>query len=57
MRTDLDPFKDKRSAGDRALSIDRPKLVQGLMKGKAQIGNDSPFGLGLSLDRSRRAAA
>jgi peptide/nickel transport system substrate-binding protein len=43
MRTDVDPFKDKRVRRAIALCLDRPKLVQGLMKGRAQIGNDSPF--------------
>jgi peptide/nickel transport system substrate-binding protein len=43
MRTDQDPFKDKRVRRAIALCLDRPKIVQGLMKGKAQIGNDSPF--------------
>ncbi|MGH6894892.1 MAG: ABC transporter substrate-binding protein, partial [Dongiaceae bacterium] len=43
MRTDLDPFKDKRVRRAIALCLDRRKLVQGLMKGRAQIGNDSPF--------------
>lgn len=43
MRTDMDPFKDKRVRQAVALSLDRPKLVEGLMRGKAQIGNDSPF--------------
>lgn len=43
MRTDLDPFKDKRVRRAIALCLDRPALVRGLMKGKAQIGNDSPF--------------
>ena len=43
MRTDLDPFKDKRVRRAIALCLDRKKIVQGLMKGKAQIGNDSPF--------------
>ncbi len=43
MRTDLDPFKDKRVRRAIALCLDRPKIVQGLMKGRAQIGNDSPF--------------
>jgi peptide/nickel transport system substrate-binding protein len=43
MRTDLDPFKDKRERRAIALCLDRPKLVQGLMKGRAKIGNDSPF--------------
>lgn len=43
MRCDVDPFKDKRVRRAVALCLDRPKLVQGLMKGRAQIGNDSPF--------------
>jgi peptide/nickel transport system substrate-binding protein len=43
MRVDMDPFKDKRVRRAIALCLDRPGLVQGLMKGKAQIGNDSPF--------------
>jgi peptide/nickel transport system substrate-binding protein len=43
MRTDLDPFKDKRVRRAIALCLDRPKIAQGLMKGRAQIGNDSPF--------------
>lgn len=43
MRVDLDPFKDKRVRRAIALCLDRPAIVQGLMKGKAQVGNDSPF--------------
>ncbi len=43
MRVDLDPLKDKRVRRAVALCLDRPKIVQGLMKGKAQVGNDSPF--------------
>ncbi|MEO8243651.1 MAG: ABC transporter substrate-binding protein [bacterium] len=43
MRTDMDPFKDKRVRQAVALTLDRPKIVAGLMRGKAQIGNDSPF--------------
>lgn len=43
MRTDKAPFQDKRVRRAIALCLDRPKIVQGLMKGKAQIGNDSPF--------------
>ncbi len=43
MRTDMDPFKDPRVRRAIALCLDRPALVQGLMKGKAAIGNDSPF--------------
>jgi len=43
MRTDFEAFKDKRVRRAIALCLDRPKIVQGLMKGRAQIGNDSPF--------------
>ena len=43
LRTDSDPFKDKRVRQAIALTLDRPKLVAGLMRGKAQLGNDSPF--------------
>jgi peptide/nickel transport system substrate-binding protein len=43
MRVDMDPFKDKRVRRAIALCLDRPGLVRGLMKGKAQLGNDSPF--------------
>jgi peptide/nickel transport system substrate-binding protein len=43
MRVDLDPFKDARVRRAIALCLDRPKIVQGLMKGRAQVGNDSPF--------------
>lgn len=44
MRTDMAPFQDPRVRRAVALTLDRPLLVQGLMKGRAQIGNDSPFG-------------
>jgi len=43
MRTDKDPFTDKRVRQAIALSLDRNALVQGLWEGKADIGNDSPF--------------
>ncbi len=43
MRNDMDPFKDPRVRRAIALSLDRNKLVQGLMRGRAQPGNDSPF--------------
>jgi peptide/nickel transport system substrate-binding protein len=43
MRTDMDPFKDPRVRRAVALSLDRNKLVKGLMRGRAQLGNDSPF--------------
>ncbi|CAN7504847.1 ABC transporter substrate-binding protein [Rhizobium sp. LjRoot254] len=45
MRTDKAPFTDKRVRQAIALCLDREKIVQGLMRGKAQIGNDSPFAL------------
>jgi peptide/nickel transport system substrate-binding protein len=43
MRTDKDPFTDKRVRQAIALSIDRKALVDGLWEGQADIGNDSPF--------------
>ncbi|MGB3646637.1 MAG: ABC transporter substrate-binding protein [Mesorhizobium sp.] len=43
MRNDMDPFKDPRVRRAIALSIDREKLTQGLMRGRAALGNDSPF--------------
>jgi peptide/nickel transport system substrate-binding protein len=44
MRTDREPFTDKRVRQAIALSIDRQALVDGLWEGQADIGNDSPFG-------------
>ena len=43
MRTDKEPFTDKRVRQAIALSIDRNALVDGLWEGLAEIGNDSPF--------------
>jgi peptide/nickel transport system substrate-binding protein len=43
MRTDQEPFSDKRVRQAMALLIDRQGLVEGLWEGKADIGNDSPF--------------
>ncbi len=43
MRTDMDPFKDKRVRRAIALCLDREKLVKGLFRGRATVGNDSPF--------------
>jgi peptide/nickel transport system substrate-binding protein len=43
MRTDKEPFKDKRVRQALALLVDRKGLVDGLFKGKAVLGNDSPF--------------
>jgi peptide/nickel transport system substrate-binding protein len=43
MRTDKAPFTDARVRRAVALCLDRDALVKGLMKGRAQKGNDSPF--------------
>jgi peptide/nickel transport system substrate-binding protein len=43
MRTDKEPFQDKRVRQAMGLLIDRKGLVDGLFKGQAQLGNDSPF--------------
>lgn len=43
MRCDMEPFKDPRVRQAVALCLDREKLVKGLMKGRAVVGNDSPF--------------
>jgi peptide/nickel transport system substrate-binding protein len=43
MRTDKEPFTDKRVRQALALLIDREGLVDGLFQGKAVLGNDSPF--------------
>jgi peptide/nickel transport system substrate-binding protein len=43
MRTDKEPFQDKRVRQAVALVVDRKGLVDGLFKGQAQLGNDSPF--------------
>jgi len=43
MRTDKDPFTDKRVRQAIGLAIDRPALVDGLWEGKADLGNDNPF--------------
>jgi peptide/nickel transport system substrate-binding protein len=43
MRTDKEPFTDKRVRQAMALVVDRKGLVDGLFKGQAQLGNDSPF--------------
>lgn len=43
MRCDMEPFKDSRVRQAVALCLDREKLVKGLMKGRAMVGNDSPF--------------
>ena len=43
MRTDKAPFDDKRVRQAMALALDRKALVDGLLGGKADVGNDSPF--------------
>ena len=43
MRCDTGPLADKRIRRALALSIDRKKLVAGLLQGYGEIGNDSPF--------------
>ena len=43
MRCDQPPFNDKRVRQALALSLDRDRLVKGLFKGRAVVGNDHPF--------------
>jgi peptide/nickel transport system substrate-binding protein len=43
MRTDKDPWTDKRTRQAMALSLDRDAIIQSLFEGKAIVGNDSPF--------------
>jgi len=43
MRSDMAPFTDKRVRQALALCIDRSQLVDGLCRGMAATGNDSPF--------------
>jgi peptide/nickel transport system substrate-binding protein len=43
MRCDQAPFQDKRVRQALALTLDREKIVQGLLRGRAKVGNDSPF--------------
>ncbi|HEX4571255.1 MAG TPA: ABC transporter substrate-binding protein [Dongiaceae bacterium] len=43
MRCDTAPFTDKRVRQALALTLDRNKLVKGLSRGLATVGNDSPF--------------
>jgi peptide/nickel transport system substrate-binding protein len=43
MRTDKEPFNDKRVRQAVALLINRDNVVQGLLEEKADYGNDSPF--------------
>jgi peptide/nickel transport system substrate-binding protein len=43
MRTDQAPFDKPEIRQALALALGRPDLVAGLMNGKADLGNDSPF--------------
>ncbi len=43
MRCDKPPFDDRRVRQAMALLLDRPALVEGLLQGEGEIGNDSPF--------------
>ena len=43
MRNDMVPFTDKRVRRAVALCMDRKKLIRGLFRDRADIGNDSPF--------------
>jgi peptide/nickel transport system substrate-binding protein len=43
LRTDQEPFKDKRVRQAMALLINRRALVDGLLDTKSDYGNDSPF--------------
>jgi len=43
MRTDQEPFQDKRVRQAMALLLDRPTIIEGFFQGKADLGNDNPF--------------
>jgi peptide/nickel transport system substrate-binding protein len=43
MRTDQEPFQDKRVRQAMALLLDRPTIIEGFFQDKADIGNDNPF--------------
>jgi peptide/nickel transport system substrate-binding protein len=43
MRCDQAPFNDARVRQAVAYSLDRPAMVQALLQGYGQVGNDSPF--------------
>ncbi|MGI8780804.1 MAG: ABC transporter substrate-binding protein [Solirubrobacteraceae bacterium] len=43
MRTDKEPFRDKRVRQAMALLVNRAGIVDGLFEKKADIGNDHPF--------------
>lgn len=43
MRCDQGPFADARVRAALALTLDRDAIARGLFRGRAQLGNDSPF--------------
>jgi len=43
LRTDRGPFADKRVRRAVALALNRENLVRGMFRGRASLGNDSPF--------------
>ena len=43
MRTDTGPFRDKRVRQAMAFAVNREVIVKGLFRGRATLGNDSPF--------------
>jgi len=43
MRTDKGPFVDKRVRQAIALCLNRENLARGMFRGRASLGNDSPF--------------
>lgn len=43
LRTDEGPFTDKRVRRAIALCLNRDALVRGMFRGRASLGNDSPF--------------
>jgi peptide/nickel transport system substrate-binding protein len=43
LRTDQEPFRDPRVRRAIALTLNRPGLVRQLWRGRAIVGNDSPF--------------
>jgi peptide/nickel transport system substrate-binding protein len=43
MRNDMAPFTDARVRQAIALCLDRPGMVQALLDGDGELGNDSPF--------------
>jgi peptide/nickel transport system substrate-binding protein len=43
MRTDQEPFQDKRVRQAMALLLDRPTIIEAFFQGKADLGNDNPF--------------